>query len=66
MFAFSFVAVFVSLSIFAFPFGTSALLALVTALVAALVEALSPFGFDNLTVPLTSAATLVLAGGLLS
>ncbi|MCL4500023.1 MAG: hypothetical protein M1335_07280 [Chloroflexi bacterium] len=57
MFAFSFVAVFLTLSIFAFPFGMSAPLALATALV----EAFSPFGIDNLTVPFASATVLVLA-----
>ena len=65
MFAFSFLAVFITLTIFAFPFGTSVLLALVTALVAALVEALSPFGIDNLTVPFASAIVLVFLTGLI-
>ena len=65
MFAFGFVAMLAALSIFAFPLGVSALLALATALVAALVEALSPFGIDNLTVPLASAIVLVFATGLI-
>lgn len=66
MFAFSFVATFVALMVFSTPLATTLLLAFVTALVAALVEAFSPFGIDNLTVPLVSAAVLVLTNGFLS
>jgi phytol kinase len=66
MFAFSFVATFAALLVFLTPVAASLVLALVTALIAALVEAFSPYGVDNLTVPLASAAVLVLTNGLLS
>jgi len=60
MFTFSLVATFAALLVFSTPVVSAVILALVTALVAALVEAFSPFGIDNLTVPLGSAAALVL------
>jgi phytol kinase len=59
MFAFSLPAVFLTLVFFAQPMATSFVVALVVALIASIVEALSPFGIDNLTVPLSSAAVLV-------
>ncbi len=59
MFAFSFVATLAALLIFAQPFSASLVLALFTALAAALVEGISPLGIDNLTVPLVSALVLV-------
>ncbi len=59
MFAFSFIATFGALVVFAQPLAASLALAFVTALVATLVEAFSPFGIDNLTVPLSSAIALV-------
>ncbi len=65
MFAFSFVAVFATLLFFAQPLDTSLILAFVVALVAALVEAVSPLGIDNLTVPLTSAVVLVVLNSVL-
>lgn len=60
MFAFSFVATLLALVVFAQPIGASIVLAFVVAVVAAIAEALSPFGIDNLTVPLISALVLVL------
>lgn len=60
MFVFSFIATFCVLVVFAQPIGASVVLAFVVAIVATIVEAFSPFGIDNLTVPLTSALTLVL------
>lgn len=59
MFAFSLAATFAALVVFAVPIGSSLTLACATALVATLVEALSPWGIDNLTVPLVSAGVLV-------
>ena len=58
MFAFSFAATFAALVVFAVPSASSLLLAFAAALAATLVEALSPWGIDNLTVPLTSALVL--------
>ncbi len=60
MFAFSFVATFLALVVFAQPVGASIALAFVVSVVAALAEAFSPFGIDNLTVPLLSALVLML------
>lgn len=60
MFAFSFVATFlalVALSV-AQPIAASLALAFAAALAATIAEALSPWGIDNLTVPLTSALVL--------
>jgi phytol kinase len=59
MFVFSLLAVFFTLVFFAHPLAASFAIALVVTLVASIVEALSPFGIDNLTVPLSSAAVLV-------
>ncbi len=61
MFVFSLVATFCALVMFALPVTTSLPLALLTALGATVVEAISPWGIDNLTVPLISALVLVLA-----
>ncbi|MBI5032680.1 MAG: phosphatidate cytidylyltransferase [Chloroflexi bacterium] len=60
MFVLSFVATFIALVVFAQPPVVSLALSLVVALVATIVEAFSPFGIDNLTVPLTSALVLFL------
>ncbi len=62
MFAFSFVATTFALVALGQPLLASLILGLVTAVVATLVEALSPWGIDNLTVPLISALVLVIAG----
>jgi phytol kinase len=59
MFAFSLVAVFATLVFFAQPLAPSLIRALIVALIASGVEAFSPFGTDNLTVPLSSAIVLV-------
>ena len=59
MFAFSLVSTFLALVVFGQPAGTGIVLALAVALVATVVEALSPWGIDNLTVPLASALVLV-------
>lgn len=59
MFAFSLVSAFLALVVFGRPIGTGIVLALAVALVATVVEALSPWGIDNLTVPLASALVLV-------
>lgn len=47
------------------PIGVSLGLAFVVAIVATIVEAFSPFGIDNLTVPLTSAVVLVFLNGVI-
>ncbi len=60
MFVFSLVATFGALVVFAQPVAVSLLLAFAVALIAAVVESISPFGLDNLTVPLVSALVLVL------
>lgn len=65
MFLFSIVSSFLALTVFGVPANTSLLLSAITAAVATGVEALSPHGTDNLTVPLSSALILVLAGNLL-
>ena len=62
MFIFSFVAVALTFLVFSASLGTSLVVALVVAIIATLVEAFSPFGLDNLSVPLTSAIVLVLLG----
>ena len=61
MFLFSWLATFLALSLFP-PLGllTSLLYALIVALVATLVEALSPWHIDNITVPFSSALILYL------
>jgi phytol kinase len=64
MFVFSFAASFIALLVFVTPLATALPLALGIALVAALVEAVSPLGIDNLTVPLATAAVLVLLDGI--
>ena len=58
MFVFSLLAVFLTLLFFAQPLATSFVFALIVALIASVVEACSPFGIDNLTVPLSSAIVL--------
>ena len=64
MFAFSFVATFFALVVFAQPLSTSLILAFAVALVATIAEALSPWDIDNLTVPLFSALLLVTLRGM--
>jgi dolichol kinase len=59
MFVFSLLAVFLTLLFFAQPLATSFIFALIVALIASIVEACSPLGIDNLTVPLSSAIALV-------
>jgi dolichol kinase len=66
MFAFSFAATLVALLIFGSLPTTAISLAFVIALIAALVEAVSPFGIDNLTVPLVSAAVVVWLNGMVA
>lgn len=63
MFGLSFVATFIALIVFAQPIGTSLVIACLVAFVVTIVEAVSPFGIDNLTVPLTSALVLYLLSG---
>ena len=60
MFVFSFAATFIALVVFGQSTPASLILSLLVALVASIVEAISPFGIDNLTVPLTSALVLFL------
>lgn len=60
MFVTSLVATFFALVAFGQPAETSLLLGSVVAVAATLVEAGSPWGIDNLTVPLFSAVVLVL------
>jgi phytol kinase len=62
MFVFSRLAVLLTLVFFAQPLASSLVAALLVACVASIVEALSPFGIDNLTVPLVSAVVLVALG----
>jgi len=61
MFLFSWLTTFLALFFFP-PLGllTSLLYALIVALVATLVEALSPWHIDNITVPLSAALMLYL------
>ncbi len=64
MFLFSLVAAFLALWIFPpLTWGVSLLYALIAAAVAALVESVTPWHLDNLTVPLVSALTLYLLAG---
>ena len=65
MFVFSLLAVFLTLLFFAQPIATSFVFALIVALIASIVEAFSPFGIDNLTVPLSSAIVLVVLNGVI-
>lgn len=64
MFAFSFVATSVALVAFGQPVTSSLTWGLLTAVAATVVEAFSPWGIDNLTVPLISALVLVIASTL--
>lgn len=59
MFAFSFVAVGAALAGFGESGGPAVAAAVATAVAATLAEAISPWGIDNLLVPLASAAVLV-------
>ena len=60
MLAASSVSVLIALVGFGVAGGQAAVYALITASVAALLEALTPWGLDNLTVPLASAGVLAL------
>ncbi|PMB74477.1 hypothetical protein C0195_02530 [Candidatus Bathyarchaeota archaeon] len=66
MFVFSFLSLAVSLIFFSmlYPFSLldKILVAAMVALVATVVEGISPMGFDNLTVPAVSVLTFVLLG----
>jgi phytol kinase len=64
MLALSFIATTVALIVFGQPLMSSLVWGLLTAVVATFVEAFSPWGIDNLTVPLTSALVLVIASNL--
>jgi phytol kinase len=69
MFLLSFISIEASLlffsTLYSLPLFTLTLVALVVALVATLAEALSPLGFDNLTVPLLGASVfLIFTGGI--
>ncbi len=64
MFVFSFVATFAALIVFGMAAELSLGLALGTSIVATIVEAFSPWGLDNLTVPIASAIVLVALSGL--
>lgn len=63
MFAFSLVTTLFALVVFGQAVGSSLRVALLTAMAATIVEALSPWGIDNLAVPLVSALVLMLASG---
>jgi len=65
MFVFSLLAVFLTLLFFAQPIATSFVFALIVALIASIVEAFSPFGIDNLTVPLSAAVGLTILNTLI-
>jgi len=58
MFVVSFVSVLLTLLFFGLPATTSLVVSLIVAAVAALVEGLSMWGIDNITVPLVSAVVL--------
>ena len=60
MFALSFLAVLSTLLFFGWTPAASLATAFAVALAAALVEAVSPWGIDNLTVPMASALVLIL------
>ncbi len=64
MLALSFIATTVALLVFGQPAPSSVVWGLATAVVATIVEAFSPWGIDNLTVPLCSAVVLVIAASL--
>jgi phytol kinase len=64
MFAFSYVATSLALIAFGQPLASAFFWGFLTAVVATLVEASSPWGIDNLTIPLTSALVLVLLNGM--
>ncbi len=66
MFGLSLIAVLLTLVVFGYAFGPSLIIALSVACVAAIIEALSPFGIDNLTVPLISAILLMLLNGIVA
>lgn len=66
MFLFSLVATFSALVVFGVPVMPGLATAFVTALAATAVEAISPWGIDNLTVPMISALALVLASRLVT
>lgn len=64
MFLFAFIATFLALWIFApLSLGLGLFYALIVALLATLVEAITPWHLDNLTVPLVSVVTLYLLAG---
>ena len=63
MFLFSLIATCSALFIFGASFGFSMFLATATAFVATLAEMFSPWGIDNLTVPLVSALVLAALNG---
>ncbi len=63
MFGFSLIATWIALIVFAQPLGASLWLAVLVAVIVTIVEAVSPFGIDNLTVPLVSALVLYLLSG---
>lgn len=63
MFVFAFIATVLALIAFGQPSGLSTGIAFVTALIATVVEAMSPKGMDNLTVPIVSAITLTVLNG---
>lgn len=64
MFLFAFIATFLALWLFApLSLGLGLFYALIVALLATLVEAITPWHLDNLTVPLVSVVTLYLLAG---
>jgi len=64
MFLFAFIATFLALWLFPpLGLGISLLYALIVSVVTTLVEAVTPWHLDNLTVPLVSAVTLYLLAG---
>lgn len=66
MFVFSLAATFLALGVFGQDVAVSLILGFATALVATLTEALSPWGIDNLTVPLVSALALVVLNSVIA
>ncbi len=64
MFIFRLAAIGLALVVFGQPVWIAAVLALGTAVVATAVEVVSPFGLDNLTVPLVSTGAPVALVGL--
>ncbi len=65
MFVFSGVATSLALVVFGIPAETALVLALGASVAATLVEAVSPFGMDNLSVPIVSALVLSITHSLL-